>query len=99
MGIIATTARSRTTGKKNVKKESVKMNHANTCTEKFIGQKHMLWTQAVKKVNKRDCSQFFTNELDGTRHSSSKRHSSIDSKFVLSFDCNLQQILWNNDAF
>ncbi len=38
---IATTARSRTTGKKNVEKGSVNMNHANTGMDELIGQKHM----------------------------------------------------------
>jgi hypothetical protein len=41
MGNIATTARSRTTGKKNVEKESVKMNHAKTGMDELIGQKRM----------------------------------------------------------
>ncbi len=43
-------------------------------------------------MNKRDSSWFFTYELDGTPHSSSKHHSSINSKFVLSFDCNLNKL-------
>jgi hypothetical protein len=38
---IATTARSRTTGKKNVKKESMKMNHAKTGMDRLIGQNCM----------------------------------------------------------
>jgi len=46
----------------------------------------------VKKVNKRDdTSWFFTNNLACIPHSSCKCFSSINFKFVLSFNHNLQQ--------
>jgi hypothetical protein len=46
--------------------------------------------ETLDKVNKRDSSWYFINELDGTPHSRSMHHSTTNFKPVYNFNHNLQ---------